>query len=358
MLINIFIGVSILKEFFKEIFRPANSIRFSKVLRISIASCLAIIIGGLLGLKYSATAGVIAFLSTQDTLRETHFDVIIRCLSYALGVLLSFAIFSIFGYTPYAFGLFMLILVTICYYLGWASVISTSVVVCTHFLMEGHFGSELILNEFLLLIVGTGCTMLLNRLVSNNTTDILNDIQHIEAEMRLTFMEMSKYALLVDNSMLDIDELEHLHKHLSESQNRAIINRKNTYWDDSHYYIAYMNTRISQYQAMQRIVENMHKMTSPSFMAQDLSLIFTELGNRVHQRRNIDTQLERILLLEEKFDSYPVPSSRTELHDISYTHDIINELKYYIQLKIEFVDSLSAKQLQRYWSENDASPMN
>lgn len=345
-----------MKEFLKEIFTPSHSIRFSKVLRISIASCLAIIIAGLLGLKYSATAGVIAFLSTQDTLRETHFDVIIRCLAYALGVFLSFIIFSIFGYTTYAFGLFMLILVTICYYLGWASVISTSVVVCTHFLTEGHFGSELIMNEFLLLIIGTGCTMLLNRLVSNNTKDILSDIRHIETEMKSTFMEMAKYVLLVDNSMLDISELEHLHKHLSASQRRAIENRKNTYWDDSHYYIAYMNTRMSQYQTMQRIVENMHKMTAPSFLAKDLSDIFTELANMVHLRKDIHLQLDHIRCLEEKFDTYPAPASRAELHDISYTHDIINELTYYIQLKIEFVESLSEKQLQRYWNENDTTP--
>ncbi len=340
-----------MKQILSEIFSINKNIKFDKILRISIASCLAVIIAGLVGLKYSATAGVIAFLSTQNTVKETHFDVIIRCLAYALGVVLSYITFTTLGYNVYAFGIFMFLLVTICYCLSWSSVISTSMVVCTHFLTEGHFGVELIANEFLLLIIGVSSTMLLNYLVSNNTKEILRDIEHIEKEISNTFLQMSKYVLIVDNSMLDIKELQALHDHLSRSYEKALINQQNSYWDDSHYYIAYMNTRISQCHTLERIIQSMHKMHKPSFMATELSDYMLELSQTVHWRKDVRLHYIKHTALEKAYETYPTPTTRADINDLAAVHDIINELLYYVDLKVELIESLTESQLNRYWKE-------
>ena len=90
-----------------------NSIEAVKVIRIALASLLAILAADVLGLKYSATAGIIALLSIQDTKRETVWGAVRRCISYIAAVGVSWVVFHFFGFHAYSYGVFLLIFVVL-----------------------------------------------------------------------------------------------------------------------------------------------------------------------------------------------------------------------------------------------------
>ncbi len=337
----------------RKIINIRKNINYIKVLRIALSSCIAILIASFVGLKYSSSAGIIAFLSTQDTKKETITDIIIRCLSYLLAVVLSFITFHILGYNTYAFGVFMFLIVTISYYFDWASVLSSSAVVSTHFLMDGALTGSLFINEMLLLLIGIGSTMIMNLFVSNNTKVIKNDMTRIENEFQATFIEMSKYIKLIDRTEYDIARLNALRLHLDESYERAINNKNNEFFSDSNYYLDYMTARIEQFESMQRVVDSMHSLTQVPFMALELSDFCNKISQSVHWRNNTLYLLEEHKNLYKAFDNFPIPQSREEFLNLSHLHDILVELEYYLYTKHVFVSSLSQKQLNRFWKEGN-----
>ena len=328
-----------------------QNVNFIKVFRIALSSCLAILLATLFGLQYSSSAGIIAFLSTQDTKKETIGDIIKRCLSYILSVVLSLIIFKFCGYNTPAFGLFLFFLVSISYYLKWDSVLSSSAVVSTHFLLERNHAPALLLNELLLLFIGVGTAMLMNLFIANNTKSIKKDINRIESEFSSTFMEMSKYILNIDASSYDMVQLDALQSHLDKSHRRAISNRNNDFFSDSNYYISYMEARIRQSETMLRIVHSMHTLTQVPFSAIELSHFMKQISTTLHLRNNTLGLLDEYEALNQQFDNFPIPQSRKEFESLAHIHDILIELGYFLNVKKEFVESLSYKQIKRYWAE-------
>ena len=70
-----------------------------KSLKIALAAAIAIAVAGELGLKYSATAGIITVLSIGNTKRETLKTAVERGLAFLCALLLAAGCFGVFGYT-------------------------------------------------------------------------------------------------------------------------------------------------------------------------------------------------------------------------------------------------------------------
>lgn len=322
-----------------------------KVFRVAASTCVAILIASFMGLLYSSSAGIIAFLSTQDTKKETLRDIRIRCFSYILAVALSFVIFHVCGYNTPAFGLFMFLMVWLSYYLDWASVLSSSAVVSTHFLFEGTHSINLIINELLLLFIGVGTAMVMNLFIANNTKTIKEDMLKIENEFSRTFKEMSHYIMVLDNSKYDYERYEELKNHLEESSQRAIKNMNNEFYSDSNYYIHYMDARKEQLDAILRIIDKMHMLTHVPFNALQLSDFMEKISKNIHCKSQTILLEEDYRLLSEEFDQFPIPQNRNEFENLANTHDILLELEYYLNIKRNFITSLSDKQIERYWND-------
>ena len=342
---------------FKKII-SIKSINFRKVFRISLSSCLAILIAGAIGLRYSATAGIIAFLSTQDTKRETIVDIIMRCLSYILSVALSFVCFKLLGYNPFAFGLFMFLIVAISYFFGWESVLSSSAVVSTHYMLEGSHSPEFLVNEMLLLLIGVATTGLMNIFIHDNSKDINQNIHSIENHFQDTFMEMSRSILTLDKSNLDREKLESLRAQLERYHIKAIENINNDVYSASNYYLNYMEFRMAQLDCISRIIDNMHALTNLPFNAQELSAFMVLAAENMHIRANTDSLLEDYDKLNVQFDAFPIPTTRASFENLANIQNILKEIENFIQYKVDFIESLSEQQIQRFWADRSKDAAN
>lgn len=128
---------------------------FLQALRIALGCCLSIWIAELLHLEYAISAGSITFLSVITTRWESLRIMGARIASYLVTAVLAGVIFHFVQSRWIAFGFFMFLLVLVIRALGWDSTLAVNVVIGTHFLANMDFGLGFILNELMLVLVGT-----------------------------------------------------------------------------------------------------------------------------------------------------------------------------------------------------------
>lgn len=110
------------------------NVRFNRLKMVKIAGgCfLAMTIAEGLGLRYGASAGVIALLSIHDTKRETIRAMAKRLGAFGIALALAPVCFGLAGYTPLAIGLFLLLFAPVCALLQIQEGLSVSTVLMTH----------------------------------------------------------------------------------------------------------------------------------------------------------------------------------------------------------------------------------
>lgn len=328
-----------------------NSIEAVKVIRIALASLLAILAADVLGLKYSATAGIIALLSIQDTKRETVWGAVRRCISYIAAVGVSWVVFHFFGFHAYSYGVFLLIFVAASYYIGWQDVLSTSAVVTTHFLTEAHYGLDVVGNELALLAVGTGMALLMNLLLGRGIQAVLGDIEEVEKRLKVILNDLSAYVQRVDDTDLDGEALGYLEQFLEESRKRAYQIQNNTMFADSEYYLDYMEMRKAQCQTLRQIHDHLHHLAYVPEHAALVAKFIRHVADTVQERNNADGLIMQLHELIRLHKGVPLPENQIQMEDFAILYDVLNELEYFLKLKKKFVEGLSQQQVKRYWEE-------
>lgn len=104
--------------------------------KISLGCFLSMIAATVLGLKYSATAGLITILSIQQTKKETVITALKRLSAFFCAVVISVLCFNLLGYTTLAFGVYLFIFVMLCMILDWQIATVPISVLITHLLAE------------------------------------------------------------------------------------------------------------------------------------------------------------------------------------------------------------------------------
>jgi len=124
---------------------------------------MAIFLANLAGLTNVTSAGIITLLTMQNTRKDTVRHAVYRFFSFALALILAVAFGETLGYHALGFGVFLFFLVEICYLLGWEDMISTNTVFASHvFMLARVITPAFVVNELVLLILGTGMAVLLD----------------------------------------------------------------------------------------------------------------------------------------------------------------------------------------------------
>ena len=135
------------------------------VAEVAAGTTFSILLAGMFGLKYSAVAGITTLLTIQNTRGATLKTTGKRMVAFALMVALCAATLLPLQFHTLSFGLFLLLFVGLCYLLDLQSVIASSAVLATHFLMERSMAPDLIINELGLLLVGSGVGVLVKLII-------------------------------------------------------------------------------------------------------------------------------------------------------------------------------------------------
>lgn len=322
---------------------------YIKTLKIAVGSAISIIIADLLSLSFGTAAGIITLLSVQNTKKETLRVAGKRILAFLIAICLAFIVFQLFDYSAISFGLFLFLFVIICEIWNLQEGISLCAVLVTHFLTLKHMYAADIWNEFLLLIIGISVGAFTNLYMPRNIKEIKRSQTYIEEKMKGILHHLSVQLTKPDRRE-EIVEIQELHLYIQRAVRMAYENSNNTFLSDSQYFVSYMELRLTQLSVLERIytlVQNVdkHQLTQTLAVGEYMNLV----AKSFRENNNGIMLLEELTRLKAYFETDELPNNRREFENRAVLYQIVCEMQWFIQLKAEFAESLTDKQLEEFW---------
>lgn len=138
-----------------------------RTVKTAVSAALAMWLAALLQLPFWPTAGIIAVLSVQNTTKAS-FQVIAKRLgAIVIAFALAWGSFSLLGFTPWAFGLFLIIFIPVINALRLQAGLLVSAVLVVNFMLAQSVSLQTLGQQFALLIIGAGVALLANLFMPN-----------------------------------------------------------------------------------------------------------------------------------------------------------------------------------------------
>lgn len=320
-----------------------------KLIKIAVGSVIAIFLADMLGLNYSTSAGIITLLTIQDTSRETIKISIKRIIAFLLAAFLSYIVFYLAGYHAFAYGIFLFIFIACCTPLHLGSAVSTNAVLVTHYLLAKNMSFHTIVNEALLLLIGAGIGTLLNLYMPGKEKEIRAIQRTLEEDLRTVLLRMSEYIMKEDRSDYTGSCFDKLQMDIDNGMKTAFAYMNNTFFQESKYFIEYMNMREQQRVVLQDIYKKIINIRIAVPQTKKVSDFINEIAVSFGESNNASELTTKLTELFEQMKDSQLPVTREEFEDRAMLYAILMDLRYFLLLKKDFADSLTEEQIRRYW---------
>ncbi|BCJ95874.1 membrane protein [Anaerocolumna cellulosilytica] len=341
-------------------------INIIKIIKIAIGSSIAILLAEVLGLKYSASAGIITLLSIQDTKKETLKLAGKRFLAFLFAITAAYLLFQSIGYYTHVFGLFLLVFITGSYLLRLQDGISMCSVMVTHFLIEKNMEASFIGNELAIFGIGILVGILCNIYIPARLWQVKSDMDKVEQHMKNILGSMAECILFERQSseMTDCskeknckmgccleEEFAVLNQLLSDALLGAYANMNNTLLSDTRYYIQYFDMRKSQLVILEHIKEQLCLLTQIPKQVKPISMFIQCIGAQFHEYNNAERLLFDLEVIKEDYKEEPNPATREEFENRAILYLILYDLESFLKIKRDFVRGITKKQIETFWEK-------
>ncbi len=310
-----------------------------KVLKIAVGSCMAVAVAQFFELPYATSAGIVTLLTVQNTRRDTIRLAAERLLSFLLSVLLVFVCFRYIGKLEWVnYGVYIFLMVHVCYFFGWENTISVNAVMGTHYLLTPDYSLNFAASELAVIAIGTALALLMNWHMPSNLKTLREDIRKAEDDMQQVLQELACYLegkLDGAHIWLDLDQLEQsIHRGLDRAHEHA----HNTLSEEDHYYIEYMEMRLQQCALLQAIRHRVWKIDGMPEQAKIISDYLRYLAPYVHEKNIPDRQSADLQQVFDQMKQQPLPESRDEFESRAILYHVLLDLEDFLFVKKRFAD--------------------
>lgn len=315
-----------------------------KSLKIAAAAALSIGIAGELGLKYSATAGIITILSIRDTRRETLRSAANRALAFLCALVISACCFRIFGYNLPGFAIYLFLFAMLCLEAGWSEAIAMDSVLVTHFMTEQSMAPGLLANEALLFGIGTITGILVNLHLHRKAAVFDRLAEEVDSQIRGILHRMSLWLPKEDKAEYGPGCFEKLESALEAARRCAMENANNTLFAEDSRELDYIDMRGRQCVILRDIYENILKVEYLPRQAGQVAEFLAQIEQDYHRNNTVEALLEKQKQLLAQMKSQKLPENREEFEARAILFHILVQLKSLLELKRNFVQGQSAQQ--------------
>lgn len=310
-----------------------------RVLKIAVGSCMAVAVAQFFELPYATSAGIVTLLTVQNTRRDTIRLAAERLLSFLLSVLLVFVCFRYIGKLEWVnYGVYIFLMVHVCYFFGWENTISVNAVMGTHYLLTPDYSLNFAASELAVIAIGTALALLMNWHMPSNLKILREDIRKAEDDMQQVLQELACYLegkLDGAHIWLDLDQLEQsIHRGLDRAHEHA----HNTLSEEDHYYIEYMEMRLQQCALLQAIRHRVWKIDGMPEQAKIISDYLRYLAPYVHEKNIPDRQSADLQQVFDQMKQQPLPESRDEFESRAILYHVLLDLEDFLFVKKRFAD--------------------
>ncbi len=312
-----------------------------KSFKIAVAAMISIAIAGELGLKYSASAGIITVLSIQNTKRETLKTARNRAVAFGAALIIAAICFRLLGFTLWAFALYLLLFALLCITMGWMEALAMDSVLITHFLSEGSMGPELCINEVLLFVIGTGMGILINLHLRKQENEFDRLAAQVDEQIKGILHRMSLWLPEQDKSEYGSDCFIVLQKALDEAKQCAAANYNNVLIKQDMKELNYIRMREQQSVILKEIYKNIKAIAYLPGQAAQVADLLGRIEQEYHRDNTVEGLLSDLEELLMDLKKQNLPENREEFEARAILFYILMQLKNLLELKREFVKSIA-----------------
>lgn len=305
--------------------------------KISLGCASAIIISTLLGLEYSATAGLITVLSIQNTKKETAEIAVKRIISFIAAAAIAFLSFSLLGYTTAAFTVYLFIFIILCQLFQAQSAIVPVSVLITHILTEKQFTAEILINEFLLLVIGAGIGFLLNLYMRKNSVKMEETKTALDNEIKAILERMADRILMSDKSDYNRNCFDRLASYMEAARLTALENKNNTLIAADSYDILYLEMREKQCIILSEMYKTVKEMDATPRQAEIISSFLKKISAEYHEKNDVNELISEADRILAEMKTEKMPETRLEFENRALLFTLLIRIKEFLSIKNLFM---------------------
>lgn len=303
-----------------------------KGLKLACGALAAILLANLLGLRYSATAGIITLLSILGTKRETLTVAAGRLLAYGVALVIAAGCYGLMGYTAGAFAVFLFLFAVVCCCAGWMYALSPVAVLASHFMAEGTMAPAMLLNETLLLVIGAACGIAINMTLRADDKRMRELLRQVDASMRALLAVAAEPSCQAEART----QLHHLDTALGEARMLAAANRDNRLGNSPLFDTEYVAMRTRQRDVLIQIMTAMEKLSYRPAQQEAVADFFRRVAAEYHMDNDVSALQEGLRTLLEQMKTAALPATREEFESRAVLYYALVRLGDFLDVKGSF----------------------
>jgi uncharacterized membrane protein YgaE (UPF0421/DUF939 family) len=328
-----------------------RNIDYLKLIKYGVGALLASAIATALNVQYSLAAGIITLLTIQDTKKETVTVTIKRVIIFFIMTVLSAVVLPLCGYNLFSLGIILFPYLFFCLLLNMKEAIAPIAVLCTHYISSKNCSMEMIINEFLILVIGSGIGIILNMYMANSYKQIRAIQREIDETISSIICRMSVNILKEDKSKYTGSCFEELEELLERMRKESLNYMNNHFYGTNDYYYKYMQMRLVQCLLLKRIFIDIKRLQYTTTQAKNLSDFLRKICQEFDEVNDAVGLLDELIRLSDYYKDEKLPVSRDEFENRAVLYHILADLKEFIEVKKEFSESLTNLEREKYWGK-------
>ncbi len=311
-----------------------------KTFKITAGAILAILLATCLGLKYSATAGIITILSIQNTKKETIQTAFARAIAFCCALTISFLCYHLIGYTVFSFGVYLLLFTGLCLTQKWTAAIAMDSVLITHFLAEKTMDSAMVVNEIGLFVIGAGIGVLLNLHLHPKKNQWECEMTKADEQIRVILQRMAERIRTLDRANYDGSCFQSLENQLENAKVLALTNMENTFGISSSYELDYVQMRQFQTQVLRQIYNSIQMISYLPDQAPVIADFFEQISQEYAKTNDVKELFMTLHELLRSMKNQSLPQNREEFESRAVLFYILKQLEEFLILKRNFSEKI------------------
>lgn len=303
-----------------------------RTLKTAFGAIIAVFISQLLHLDYAANSGIIVILSVQATKKKSMDLAIMRIGSTVLALSIGTIVFSLLGFTAFAFGVYLLFFIPIAVKLKFHDGIVPCSVLVTHILSIQSVAFPALMNEMLQMLIGAGIGFLLNLYIPSHCKQIDKDRLEVDRLVQNILKNMAD-SLRREKPIDDLVDYVHLAQKIDEGLGRAMRESENTLRGQNTSYVEFFERRMVQLDLlkhMKRYFKRMYASYDQTLKVADL----TELVSKQFMSADLSSEVwETFHEYQALFKSMPLPTTREEFENRASLYEYMNDLEHFLQVQ-------------------------
>lgn len=308
-----------------------------KVIKTALGTVISIYMAELLGIKFGVTAGIVTIISIQATKKESLKVAMERFFASLVGLFIATTAFYLFGFTPFVFGIFILIFMPICLRLKLFQGFLGTVVLATHILSLQKISFDIVINEIYILLLGVVVALILNMYMPNMSKELKERRKSIDILMK-TLINYFGDVLITGSVFVDEETLfKELKKELDEAREIAYQEYNNDLFDSSRRDMEFVQMKRNQYKVLLRMRNHFYRF----YISSEHAHIVSDFARKVSDAIGVDKLYQEVLVeldrVREVFKNMPLPQTRVEFESRAMFFQFLNDIEEFLELKKDYM---------------------